>query len=138
MPLPVAWGGGAVRLDKLHAKRRGLKAGKDVLTKSLESAPDDLRAGEELANVASAPGRTADAEKIARERLARFPLSGFLKEKLGKPNILHLASDSYSVLNVASEYARLGVYRRAGGGLSRDYPSPEAGWSAPGGVFAHK
>src|SRR2546429_5842780 len=32
-------------------------------------------------------GRTADGEKLARERLARFPLSDFLREELGKPNL---------------------------------------------------
>jgi tetratricopeptide (TPR) repeat protein len=79
-----------------------------------------------------------DGEKIAKERLARFPLSGFLQEELGKPNILHLASDPYRVLGVASEYARLGLYRRAVEVLSRDYPSPEADQSEPGAVTPQK
>ena len=117
---------------------RSLKEARDFLTKSLESAPEDLRAAEELAAVSRALGRTADGEKIARERLARFPLSDFLQEELGKPNVVHLAADSYRVLNVASEYARLGLYRRAVEVLSRDYPSPEADQSEPGAVIPQK
>src|SRR5256884_3058529 len=79
-------------------------------------------------------GRTADGEKLARERLARFPLSDFLREELGKPNLAHLAADPYRVLNLASEYARLGLYRRAVEVLSREYPPPKADQSEPGAV----
>src|SRR5207245_8828957 len=105
---------------------------------SLESAPDDLRAGEELAAVSRAMGSRVDGEKMARQRLARFPLSDFLQEELGKPNILHLAADPYRVLNIASEYARLGLYRRAVEVLSREYPSPDADQSEPGVVVPQK
>src|SRR3989449_1513474 len=138
MRLPSYRAAAALRLAELQARRGALKEAKDFLTKSLESAPDDLRAGEELSPVLRALGRTADGEKIARERLARFPLSGFLQEELGKTSILHLAADPYRVLNVASEYARLGLYRRAVEVLSRDYPSPEADQSEPGAVVPQK
>src|SRR5205807_7074214 len=111
---------------------------RDFLTKSLESAPDDLRAGEELAAGSRAMGRRVDGEKMARQRLARFPLSDFLQEELGKPNILHLAAGPYRVLNIAAEYARLGLYRRAVEILSREYPSPEADQSEPGAVPPQK
>ena len=124
--------------ELLRARRGALKEAKDFLRKSLESAPEDLRAEEELAAVSRVLGGTADAEKIARERLARFPLSDFLREELGKTNILHLAADPYRVLNVASEYARLGLYRRAVEVLSRDYPSPEADQGEPGAVIPQK
>src|SRR6266699_2211422 len=135
MRLPSYRAAAALRLAELLARRGALNEAKDFLTKSLQSAPDDLRAAEELAAVSRALGRTADGEKIARERLARFPLSDFLQEELGKPNVVHLAADSYRVLNVASEYARLGLYRRAVEVLSRDYPSPEADQSEPGAVI---
>src|SRR6266567_1432474 len=138
MRLPSFRAAAALRLAELRSRRRALKEARDFLTKSLESAPEDLRAAEELAAVSRALGRTADGEKIARERLARFPLSDFLQEELGKPNVVHLAADSYRVLNVASEYARLGLYRRAVEVLSRDYPSPEADQSEPGGVIPQK
>jgi len=138
MRLPSYRAAAALRLAELQARRGALKEAKDFLTKSLESAPDDLRAGEELAAVSRALGRTADGEKIAREQLARFPLSGFLQEELGKPNFLHLAADPYRVLNVAYEYARLGLYRRAVEVLSREYPSPDADQSEPGAVIPQK
>ncbi len=138
MRLPSFRAAAALRLAELLARRGALNEAKDFLTKSLQSAPDDLRAGEELSSVLRALGRTADGEEIARERLARFPLSGFLQEELGKPNILHLAADPYRVLSVAYEYARLALYRRAVEVLSRDYPSPEADQSEPGGVIPQK
>src|SRR5437899_8389834 len=138
MRLPSYRAAAALRLAELHARRRALKEAKDFLTKSLQSAPDDLRAGEELSSVLRALGRTADGEKMARERLARFPLSGFLQEELGKPNILHLAADPYRVLSVAYGYARLGLYRRAVEVLSRDYPSPEVDQREPGAVTPQK
>src|SRR5437879_13122536 len=83
-------------------------------------------------------GSRVDGEKMARQRLARFPLSDFLQEEFGKPNILHLAADPYRVLNTASEYARLGLYRRAVEVLSREYPSPDADQSEPGVVVPQK
>ncbi len=138
MRLPSHRAAAALRLAELQARRGALKEAKDFLTKSLQSAPDDQRAGEELAVVSRALGRTADGEKIARERLARFPLSGFLQEELGKPKILHLAADPYRVLNVAYEYARLGLYRRAVEVLSREYTSPDADQSEPDAVVPQK
>ena len=138
MRLPSYRAAAALRLAELQARWGDLKGAKDFLTKSLESAPDDLRAAEEFAAVSRALGRNADGEKIAKERLVRFPLSGFLQEELGKPNILHLAADPYRVLNVASGYARLGLYRRAVEILSRDYPTPEADQTEPGAVIPQK
>src|SRR5207237_9786146 len=138
MRLPSYSAAAAVRLAELLARRGALNEAKDFLAKSLESAPDDLRAGEELAAVSRAMGSRVDGEKMAKQRLARFPLSDFLQEELGKPNILHLAADPYRVLNIASEYARLGLYRRAVEVLSREYPSPEADQSEPGEVGPEK
>src|SRR5882762_3116991 len=135
MRLPSYRAAASLRLAELQARWGDLKGAKDFLTKSLESAPDDLRAAEEFAAVSRALGRNVDGEKIAKERLVRFPLSGFLQEELGKPNILHLAADPYRVLNVASGYARLGLYRRAVEILSRDYPTPEADRTEPGAVI---
>src|SRR2546429_4812058 len=62
----------ALRLAELRARRGALKEAKDFLRKSLESAPEDLRAEEELAAVSRVLGGTADGEKIARERLGGF------------------------------------------------------------------
>src|SRR5258708_1802806 len=135
MRLPSYRAAAALRLAELEARRGALKEAKEFLTTSLGSEPNDLRAGEELPALSRALGKNVDGEKIANELLARFPLSGFLQEELGKADILHLASDPYRVLSVASEYARLGLYRRALEVLSRDYPSPEADQSEPGAVI---
>jgi Flp pilus assembly protein TadD len=124
----------ALRLAEVQARRGALEQAKDSLTKSLQSAPQDVRAAEELAAVSRALGKTADGEKIAREWLALFPLSDFLREELGEPNLVHLAADPYRVLNVAYEYARLGLYRRAVEVLSREYPPSMADQSEPGSV----
>src|SRR5437773_10076066 len=138
MRIPSYRAAAALRLGELQARRGAVKEAKDFLRKSLESAPEDLRAEEELTAVSRVLGGPADGQKIARERLARFPPSGFLQEELGKTNSLHLAADPYRVLNVASEYARLGLYRRAVEVLSRDYPSPVADQSEPGAVIPQK
>jgi len=138
MRLPSYRAAAALRLAELEARRGALKEAKEFLTTSLGSEPNDLRAGEELAAVSRALGKNVDGEKIANELLARFPLSGFLQEELGKANVLHLAADPYRVFSVASEYARLGLYRRALEVLSRDYPYPEADQSEPGAVIPQK
>jgi tetratricopeptide (TPR) repeat protein len=134
MRLPSYRAAAALRLAEMQARLGALQQATDLLTKSLESAPEDLRAAEELAAALHAVGRTADGEKLARERLARFPLSDFLREELGKPNLVHLAADPYRVLNLAAEYARLGLYRRAVEVLSREYPPPTADQTEPGAV----
>src|SRR6266700_4646883 len=138
MRLPSYRAAAALRLAELQARRGALQQAKDSLTISVQTAPDDPRAAEELAAVLRALGKNADGANLARERLARLPLSDFLREELGKPNVVHLAADSYRVLNVASEYARLGLYRRAVEVLSRDYPSPEADQSEPGAAIPQK
>lgn len=71
---------------------------------------------------------------MAREGLTRFPLSSFLQEELGTPDLAHLANDSNRVLNVAAEYMRLGLYQKAWNVLSRQYPRPVSDQSEPGGV----
>ncbi|HXN96145.1 MAG TPA: DUF5107 domain-containing protein [Candidatus Acidoferrales bacterium] len=134
MRLPSYRAAAALRLAEVQARLGGLKQATESLTISLQSAPEDLRAAEELAVALRAVGRTADGEKLARERLALFPLSDFLREELGKPNLVHLAADPYRVLNLASEYARLGLYRRAVEVLSREYPPPTADQTEPGAV----
>jgi len=135
MRLPSHRAAAALRLAEVQARRGALQQAKDFLTKSLQSAPEDVRAAEELAAVLRALGRTADGEKLARERLAHFPLSDFLREELGEPNLVHLAADPYRVLNVASEYARLGLYRRAVEVLAREYALPKADQREPGSVL---
>ena len=73
--LPAFRAAAAVRLAELQARAGKLEQAKELLTLSLQSAPEDLRAVEELAAVHKALGETKEAETLARERLARFPLS---------------------------------------------------------------
>jgi len=60
-----------------------------------------------------------------------FPLSLFLREELGNPDLSLLANDSTRVLNLAAQYMRLGLYQRALVVLSRNYPPPQADQSEP-------
>src|SRR5436309_16103188 len=79
-------------------------------------------------------GESNKAETHARERLARIPLNNFLREELGNPDLAHLAGDPYRLLNIAYEYARLGLYRKAVEVLGREYPSVRADQAEPGSV----
>src|SRR6266478_684337 len=124
----------ALRLGELQAREGALLRAQASITQSLRSAPDDLRTAEELEAVSRALGKTAHSDRLAKEQLARFPLSDFLREELGTPDLAHLAADPYRVLNVASEYARLGLYRRSLEVLSRNYPTIQHDQSEPGTV----
>lgn len=133
MRLPPYLAAAAVRLAELQARRGALQQAKDTLTKSLEAAPEDLRAIEELAAVSRELGNSD-----AGEELAKFPLSDFLREELGKPNLAHLAADPYRVLHLAWQYARLGLYRPALEILSREYPNVPPDQSELGSVVPQK
>lgn len=132
--LPDFRAAAAVRLAELQARAGKLEQAKELLTLSLQSAPEDLRAAEELVAVRKALGETKEAETLAKEAFAPFPLSNFLREELGNPDLAHLAGDAYRVLNIAYEYARLGLYRKAIEVLSRDYPATKADQAEPGSV----
>src|SRR5207253_1697437 len=69
MRLPTYRAAAALRLAEVQARLGALQQAKDSLTQSLQSVPEDLRVAEELAAVLQALGRTADGEKLARERL---------------------------------------------------------------------
>src|SRR5919108_4200517 len=132
--LPDFRAAAALRLAEVQARAGKLEQSKELLTLSSQSAPEDLRAAEELVAVQKVLGETKEAETLARERLARFPLSNFLREELGNSDLAHLAGDPYRVLNVAYEYARLGLYQKAVDVLNREYPSVKADEAEPGSV----
>jgi tetratricopeptide (TPR) repeat protein len=125
----------SLRLAEWHARRGDLQQANNSLEQSLRFASDDLRAAEELVAVQHALGKGKETEKLADENLAKFPLSDFLREELGHPNLTHLSADPYRVLNIASQYARLGLYRRAIEVLSREYPPVSLDQSEPGAVL---
>lgn len=132
--LPDFRAAAAMRLAEVQARAGKLEQAKELLTLSLQSAPEDLRVVEELVAVRKALGETKEAEAFAKERLVRFPLSNFLREELGNPDLAHLAGDPYRVLNIAYEYARLGFYRKAIELLGREYPTIKADEAEPGTV----
>ena len=132
--LPDFRAAAAMRLAELQARDGKLEPAKELLTLSLQAAPEDLRAAEELVAIRKALGETNEAETLAKERLARFPLSISLREETENPGLAHLAGDPDRILNIAYEYARLGLYRNAIGVLSREYPTVKADQAEPGSV----
>ncbi|HEY8714386.1 MAG TPA: DUF5107 domain-containing protein, partial [Candidatus Acidoferrum sp.] len=112
--LPTYRAAAALRLGELKARQNNFKNSEEFLR---------------------AAGKTDEANKIAGEGLARFPLSDFFREELSKPDLAHLAADPYRVSNIAFEYARLGLYRQALKVLSRDYPAVAADQGEPSAVL---
>ena len=124
--LPVSYAPAALRLGELLAREGDLHGAARHLSAALRASPGDLRIREELVAVKEAAGESQEARAFANESLARFPLSDFLREEIGKPDLSQLANDSNRVLNIAAQYMRLGLYQKALDVLSRQYPSPVA------------
>jgi tetratricopeptide (TPR) repeat protein len=133
MRLPAYRAAAKLRFAEWLAKNGDLAKAGNLLKESPGSAPEDARTAEELAAVLHALGDPS-ANTFAQQQLARLPLSDFLSEETGTPNLSHLAGDPYRVLNIASEYARLGLYRRAAEVLSREYPAVPTDQREPGTV----
>jgi tetratricopeptide (TPR) repeat protein len=135
--LPAFRAAAGVRLAELSARAGNLQQADSYLRSATYSAPDDPRAAEELSAVLEAEGQKEEVQSLANQWLARFPQRYFLLEQIGKPDLQHLGDDAERVLNVASEYMRLGMYSQALDVLSRDYPpavpdETEPGVLAPG------
>ena len=122
----------ALRLGELLARQGDLDEAERHLGVASRAAPLDARVYEELVAIKRAAGHSQEARAMAQEALARFPLSYLLREEIGNQNIGQLANDSDRVLNVASEYMRLGLYQQALDVLSRPYPQAVADQSEPG------
>jgi tetratricopeptide (TPR) repeat protein len=132
--LPSFYSAAALMLGEWLARNGDLRGAEHHLADALRADPNDLRVLEELTAVKDAAGESDEARSMAREGLTRYPLSSFLQEVLGTPDLAHLADDSTRVLNVAAEYIRLGLYQRALNVLSRQYPRPVSDQSEPGAV----
>ncbi len=130
--LPSFRAAAGLRLAELSARQENLKQAESYLQSVMHSAPDDPRAAEELSAVLEAEGQKEKALNLSNEWLARFPQRYFLLEQIGKPDLHHLADDAERVLNVASEYMRLGMYSEALAVLSRDYPAAVPDETEPG------
>ena len=130
--MPEFRSAGGLKLAELLARAGNFKQAESYLRLASDAAPDDSRAAEELIAVLRANGEKEDSQKLAEESRARFPQNYFLLEQVGKPDLHHLANDTDRVLNVVSEYMRLGMYAQALDVLSRDYPAAVADESEPG------
>jgi Flp pilus assembly protein TadD len=133
--VPAYHAAGSLKLAELEARQGKLQAAADDLAEAVKSAGDDLRSAEELVAVENALGQTDAANSLAKQWLARYPTSYFLREELGEPDNAHLAADYERVLNIVAEYMRLGLYEKALGVLSRTYPQVPADQSEPANVL---
>ncbi len=122
----------ALRLGELLAQEGKLEESERHLGEARRAAPDDVRALEELIAIKIAAGKAQEGKTLAQQGLTRFPLSYFLREELGGPDLQQLANDATRVLNLAAQYMRLGLYQRALNMLSRDYPPAQPDQSEPG------
>ncbi|HEX6822672.1 MAG TPA: DUF5107 domain-containing protein [Candidatus Sulfotelmatobacter sp.] len=136
--LPAFRAPAELRLGELSAREGNLKQAEVYLRLASEAAPDDLRTAEELSAVLQAQGQQENSRKLTQQWVARFPDSYFLLEQIGKPDLPHLANDTQRVLNIASEYMRLGMYSQALQVLTRDYPPASGDESEPGQLSASK
>ena len=98
----------ALRLGEMLARDGDLNDAERHLSEAVRAEPDDVRATEELVAVKITSGKTEEGKTLARQAIARFPLSYLLGEELGEPNLKQLANDAIRVLNLAAEYMRLG------------------------------
>jgi tetratricopeptide (TPR) repeat protein len=125
----------AARLGELKARQGDLQGARAFLKDAVEANPLDVRAKEQLAAITRAMGDTAEADRLAHLDVATDPMSDFLKEETGSPDLAHLAADPYRVLRVAAEYINLGLCRNALTVLQRTYPEVPADQGEPGAVL---
>jgi len=130
--MPAFRAAASLRLAELWAREGNLNQAESYLEVAHKAAPEDVRSAEELAAILLEEGKKERSQKVAQEWLTRFPQNYFLLEQVGRPDLHHLADDAERVLNVASEYLRLGMYNRALDVLSRNYPPAVADESEPG------
>lgn len=136
--MPEFRAAGALKLAELWAREGNLQKAEANLQLATDAAADDVRAAEELIAVLRAESQKEKAQKLGEEWLARFPQNYFLLEQVGQPDLPHLANDANRVLNIASEYMRLGMYPQALEVLSRNYPPSVADESEPGQLHPDK
>jgi Flp pilus assembly protein TadD len=136
--LPGFYAPAALRLAELLARQGDLKGAEQHLSTALQYASGDQRIHEELVAIKAAAGDSQGAHSMAQAAQAQFPVSFFLHEELGSPDLTHLANDPDRVLSVASGYMRLGLYQKALNVLSRQYPERVPDQSEPGALPPQK
>ncbi len=125
----------ALRLGELRARVGDLQGAASFLKAAVAAEPANSRAQEELEAVMRALGERVEADRLANLGLKQNPLSAFLKQDAGEPDLEYLAADPYRVLRVASQYMRLGLFQKALDVLDRTYPRVPADRSEPGSVL---
>ena len=125
----------AARIGELLARQGDLQGARRFLSEAADALPADTRSHEQLEAVVRAEGDKALADQLAHAGFAVDPMSDFLKEEIGAPDLPHFAADPYRVLRVATEYMDLGLYARALPVLERTYPAVPADQSEPGSVL---
>ena len=127
-------------LAELLAQTGDTASALDTLKESCPAAAHNLRCIEETVALERSAGHPDLARQLARESLATYPTSSFLRNELRTPGSAeaeldhHLAADSSRILNLAIEYIRLGMYDDALELLSRNYPKTASDESEPGAV----
>ena len=134
--LPQWRAAAALRLGELSARQGDVEKAEQYLIEATNREPEDARAAEELVAVKGARGNRAQA--LAQQTLRHFPLSYVLREMTGTADLQQFANDDSRILNLATEYMRLGFYQKALEVLSRIYPVPIADESEPGSVPASR
>jgi len=132
MRSPERRGSAALRIAEWKARHGSFDEARNLVVESLAASPEDLRALEMQVALIGALGDAQGEAKQAGLLLKRFPLSAFLREEAGNPDLAHLAADPYRVLDIAAQYARLGLYAKAVNVLSRSYPSVPPDQREPG------
>jgi Tfp pilus assembly protein PilF len=122
----------SLRTAEWKARHGKMPEAQMLIAESLAAAPDDLRVLEIQVALANASNDSPTATKQAQLLLQRFPNSAFLREEAGNPDLAHLSADPYRVLNIAAQYARLGLYPKAVKVLLRTYPSVPSDQHEPG------
>ena len=125
----------AARIAGLKARQGDRWSALKFLQDAVEAAPSDIRAGEQLEAITRATGDSTKANQLAHIDLEIDPMSDFLKEETGTPDLPHLAADPYRVLNVAAEYMNLGLYQNALAVLERIYPQVPSDQGEPESVL---
>ena len=128
----MVYAAAALRLGELLAREGDLSSAESHLGGAVKASPEDLRAYEELVAIKAASGTVDESRVLAKEGLAKFPLSDSLREEAGAPDLNHLAQDANRVLSLAAEYMRLGLYPKAIDVLSRKYPAVSSDQTEPG------
>ena len=121
----------ALQLGELLGREHNLSEAKRFLMDALQTDSGDLRGFEESVAIKQTLGNS-DAKAFAQQTLQKFPLSDFIREQLGTPDLQHLGNDDRRILNLAAESMRLGLYQNALNTLSRSYPTPAADQSEHG------